>query len=61
MPTKPRAKCPEVPRLLIEWLEKAIPEPKFGGDAAKMAFEAGRREVVLSLRHQFELQNKKDR
>ena len=60
MPKKTRAKCPEVPLALLEWLEKAVPEATYAPDQSRMAFDAGRRDLVLMLRHQYALQQKKD-
>lgn len=60
MPKKTRPPCPAVSAALVEWLKKTIPETRFSSDALKMSFEAGQREVVLLIEHQYELQQKKD-
>jgi len=60
MPKQPAPKCPTVSRELVEWLEKAIPEPQFNADALQLAFDTGRRDAVRALRFQYELQQKKD-
>lgn len=60
MPPKTRPKCPAVPLALLEWLERVVPEPEFNPDPLTMANAAGKREIVRTLRHHYELQQKKD-